>query len=365
MRVGIIGGGQLGMYLVDAAHCLNHTTIVLDPSLDGPATQNSDEYICGDYDDPTCLKQLAMKSDVITYEFENVKASVIDYLTDNFDVLIPQGKNPLLISQHRIREKRSLNQVGIKTAEFSEILNKDDLEKLKQERKYPYIIKTCSGGYDGKGQWMIQSDEDFEGFKQDYQESIEYIKEAMVDFACEISIIAIRNAEGKIVTYDAIENIHQNGILHLSISPARIDEKIQSKAKQVASDMMEKLDFIGIVAVEMFVGKDGNIYVNEIAPRPHNSGHLTMDSYTPSQYENAIAAITSGAIKEPHRNSDSVMVNILGQHLDQVMKHSLPEHAKLYLYGKKESKVNRKMGHITFTGKGLEEMIQEAKAALK
>ncbi|MEG0958212.1 MAG: 5-(carboxyamino)imidazole ribonucleotide synthase [Erysipelotrichaceae bacterium] len=365
MRVGIIGGGQLGMYLVDAAHVLGHTTVVLDPSSDGPATQNSDVYICGDYDDPGCLKQLAMQSDVITYEFENVKAKVIDYLIENFDVKIPQGKKPLLISQHRIREKKSLNNVGIKTAEISSLLKKEDLETMKHERNYPYIIKTCSGGYDGKGQWFIKNDDDFSSFKEDYQESIQYIGEAMVDFACEISIIAVRNELGDIVTYDAIENIHQHGILHLSISPARIDETIQSKAKQVARQMMEQLDFVGIVAVEMFVGKDGLIYVNEIAPRPHNSGHLTIDSYDPSQYINAILAITTGDIKEAKRVKDSVMVNILGQHLNTVMNKTLPDNAVLYLYGKKESKENRKMGHITFTGKCIEEMIEQAEAALK
>lgn len=365
MRVGIIGGGQLGMYLVEAAHKLGHTAVVLDPSVDGPASHNCDTYICAAYDDKDALRQLAKQSNVITYEFENVNADVIDYILERYNVKIPQGKRPLLISQHRIREKASINDVGIRTAEYMEISNPTDISFLRDHMHFPFIIKTCTGGYDGKGQWLIKNEVDIDRFKEEYHEDMDYIAEDMVDFSCEISVIAIRSRRGDIITYEPIENIHEHGILHLSISPARISKEISDKAKQVARDMMERLEFVGIVAIEMFVGTDNEIYVNEIAPRPHNSGHLTMDGYNVSQYENAIHAITDGELIPPEITTSCVMVNVLGQHLDNASSIKLPPNATLYLYGKRESKVNRKMGHITFTGDDIDEMIRTAEAAIK
>lgn len=365
MRIGIIGGGQLGMYLVDAAHKLGHTTIVLDPSVDGPASQNSDEYICASYDDQKGLSQLATQCDVITYEFENVKADVIDYLKDNYKVSIPQGYKPLMISQHRIREKSSLNDVGIKTAKFMALHKESDFKLIENTMSYPYIVKTCSGGYDGKGQWFIHNDKELNDYKKEFNPDIEYIVEAMVDYECEVSIIAIRNKSGEIVLSEPIENIHEHAILHLSISPARVNDEIRCKAKDVAYRLMDRLEFVGIIAIEMFVGKDGEIYVNEIAPRPHNSGHLSMDAYECSQYENAILAITTGEIQEFNITHNAVMVNILGQHLKTATTNKLTDNATLYLYGKKESKINRKMGHITFVGDNLDEMMQQAEAAIK
>lgn len=362
MRIGIIGGGQLGMYLVDAAHVLGHTTMVLDPGEDASAKQNSDEFICAEFDDHEALIILAANTDVITYEFENVKADVIDYL-ESIHAVVPQGKRPLIVAQHRVTEKVSMNEVGIQTAKFLPIHTVEEVQSIPGKIPYPFLIKTCTGGYDGKGQWVIRGDYDLYEFLTTFKPA-SYIVEAMVDFACEISIIAVRSKQGKIVTFEAIENIHKNGILHLSISPARVDDVIKNKAKQVAKQMMERLDFIGIVAIEMFVGKDDEIYVNEIAPRPHNSGHLTMDGYHVSQYENALRAILDGEVIEPAIIKPCVMVNVLGQHIEAINEKKLPDHALYYNYGKPESRVNRKMGHITFWGEDIEVLIKEAEAAI-
>lgn len=362
MRVGIIGGGQLGMYLVDAAHMLGHTTVVLDPGHDASARQNSDEFVCAEYDDRDALSILVSQTDVITYEFENVKAEVIDFL-ESIHANVPQGKRPLLIAQHRITEKTSVNEAGIKTAKFLPFHSMEEAQSLSRRMDYPFLIKTCTGGYDGKGQWVIRNDFDLYDFFTQFKPN-EYIVESMVDFACELSIIAVRGKTGKTVTFEPIENIHENGILHLSISPARVDDGMKNKAKRVAVQMMDRLNFIGIVAIEMFVGKDGEIYVNEIAPRPHNSGHLTMDGYQVSQYENALRAIVDGNVLEPAITKPCVMVNVLGQHLKAATSRELPNHARLYLYGKPEARMNRKMGHITFWGEDLEELIQEAEAAI-
>ncbi len=353
MRVGIIGGGQLGMYLVDAAHKAHHTTIVLDPGNQVSATQNSDRMIVGAYEDPQCLKEMAENSDAITYEFENIQAQAVD-IVKQCGGHVPQGYQPLHISQNRLREKNALNQAGAKTAPYEELKETPTLP-------LPYIIKTCEGGYDGKGQWVIKTQADWEHFAAQRQE-LQYIVEGMVDFACEISVIVVRSKQGSTAVFEPIENIHENGILHLSISPARVSEAIKQKAQAIACQVIENLGFTGILVLEMFVGKDNEIYINEIAPRPHNSGHLTMDSYDSSQYDLAISALFDEELPQPKLLTPAVMVNILGQHVQAAQSHDCPPYAKVYMYGKEVCKVNRKMGHATFVGKDIDALIREAEA---
>lgn len=356
MRVGIIGGGQLGMYLVDAAHAAGHTTIVLDPSNPVSASQNSDRMIVGPYEDPDCLKEMAENSDVITYEFENIKAEAVE-LVKQCSGHVPQGYDPLHISQNRLREKDAINKTGAKTAPYEELSETITIPM-------PYIIKTCEGGYDGKGQWLIRTADDLNQFMKE-KSNVSYIVEGLVDFACEVSVIVIRSANGSMAVFEPIENIHEHGILHLSISPARVSEELKQKAKDTALQVMEGFGFTGILVLEMFVGKDGEIYINEIAPRPHNSGHLTMDAYDKSQYDLAISSLFNETLVKPEIKSPAVMVNVLGQHVEAALSKQCPSYAKVYMYGKKESKYNRKMGHVTFCGTDLEAMIQEAEAFIR
>ena len=356
MRVGIIGGGQLGMYLVDAAHMAHHSTIVLDPSDPVSASRNSDRMIVGPYEDPACLKEMAENSDVITYEFENIKAEAVE-LVKSYGGNVPQGYDPLHISQNRLREKDAIRKTGAKTAPYEELSETISIPM-------PYIIKTCEGGYDGKGQWLIRTDADLEKFMQE-KGNVQYIVEGLVDFACEVSVIVVRSMNGSMAVFEPIENIHENGILHLSISPARVSEEIKRRAKDTALQVMSGFGFTGILVLEMFVGKDGEIYINEIAPRPHNSGHLTMDAYDKSQYDLAIAALFNETLPQPKIKCPAVMVNILGQHVSAAASKQCPPYAKVYMYGKKEVKNNRKMGHVTFCGDDLEALVKEAEAFIR
>lgn len=356
MRVGIIGGGQLGMYLVDAAHKRHHSTIVLDPTPDVSASQNSDQMVVGAYDDRDCLKTIAKNSDVITYEFENIQAQAVEYVKQ-LGGNVPQGYEPLHISQNRLREKDAICKTGAKTAAYEELGETITMPM-------PFIIKTCEGGYDGKGQWLIRTEKDLAAFMK-VKENGQYIVESLVDFVCEVSVIVVRSGNGSMAVFEPIENIHEHGILHLSISPARVSDEIKQKAKDTALQVMKGLGFTGILVLEMFVGRDGEIYINEIAPRPHNSGHLTMDAYDVSQYDLAIASLMNETLPQPKIKSPAVMVNILGQHVEAVMKKTCPSHAKLYMYGKKEVKTNRKMGHVTFCKDDLDALVKEAEAFIR
>lgn len=354
--IGIIGGGQLAKMLTDAAKDLGFRTAVLDPNPDACGGKVADIHIKGEYDDRTSLKMLAQISDVITYEFENIPAVSLDVLK-YFKAYIPQEARPLYLSQHRIREKDAVSNLGIKTADYLAVKNLDDLKSSLEKIGYPAILKTCSGGYDGKNQWVLESEEDIKGIKF---KKIEYILEKKISFKKEVSCIVVRNLDDEIVTFPIGENIHEKGILKTTIVPARVSQEIISRVESNARKIMIGLDFIGILGIEFFIGENGEIYFNEMAPRPHNSGHYTLDACNYSQFHLHIMSICGIALKVPTLTSKCVMLNILGENRKTVEKVKLEEGQNIHLYGKEGWKTGRKMGHINFVGKDIDKLLDLA-----
>ena len=345
--IGIIGGGQLGRMMAISAKQMGYKVAVLEPAALGPLAQVADLEINAPYDSEEALTQLLAVSDVVTYEFENIDSHVVEKLASVG--YIPQGHRPLAITQHRYIEKTSINNCGFKTAPFEKVDNFNDLKNAIKKIGYPSILKTVSGGYDGKGQWTLKSDSDLENVHS-VVENQNCILEGFVPFTKEISVIVTRGTNDQVETFPVVENIHQNQILHLSIVPARIDANLAKKAEEVAATLIEKLDFVGTLAIEMFVVED-DIIINELAPRPHNSGHYTIDACNVSQFEQHIRAVCGLPLIKPTLIQPAIMVNLLGQHVEYTLNMwTKPEFsdAKLHLYGKEEMRANRKVGHLTF-----------------
>ena len=332
MIIGIIGGGQLGMMMAEAAKEFNHKVIGLDPNIRCSLSYIADKMIVADYNDIESFNRLYKECDVITYEFENVDLELIDKYIDK----IPQKSKGLLKSRDRFIEKTYATSLGIKTVGFR--MYENELDGF-----YPSIIKTTTGGYDGKGQHRINCKEDIDHFIA--KDDLNYIIEELIDFDYEISVIATRDEFGKVVTYPIPVNTHINGILSVSEVGMNIPSSIVKKATQYTVKLIKSLDYVGTMAIEYFVrGKE--VIFNEFAPRPHNSGHYTIEGCAHSQYENHILAITHNKVYEPTLVSKSIMVNILGQHI--FFKWPFPKSSSfVHMYHKTESRSNRKMGHIT------------------
>ena len=347
--IGIIGGGQLGRMMCLAAKAMGYYVAVLDPTPDCPCGQVADIEITANYDDMEAIKKLAKLSDVITYEFENIDYDALSYLENH--TYLPQRSDILKITQHRYSEKKAISDMGIPVPDFFLI---DNTESLEKHFFYPSVLKTCMGGYDGKGQLVIKSKDDFEAAKN-LAETHECILEKWIPFDREISVLIVRGTNGESSVFPVPENIHVNNILHQSIVPARISAELEQKAVAYARKISENLNVIGVLAVEMFVAGE-NLYVNELAPRPHNSGHYTIDACTTSQFEQHIRAVCGLPLGETNLQSPVVMVNILGDHMDNKEMANLAPYmplltkGKLHLYGKAEAKEKRKMGHINMLG---------------
>ncbi|WP_407653378.1 5-(carboxyamino)imidazole ribonucleotide synthase [Brevibacillus ruminantium] len=358
--IGILGGGQLGRMIALAGRAMGYRFVTLDPTEDAPCGQTADRQIVARYDDVTAALQLAEASDVISYEFENVDAQVAEVLeTKSY---VPQGSRLLRITQHRIREKTAIRELGIPVAPFCVVESKESLRQAVQELGLPAVMKTATGGYDGKGQWVLRSEAELdEAYETLAKAGTELIVEQFVPFVMELSVIAARNPAGELAVFPAAENVHIDNILHLSIVPARIPEAVRRKAEEIARKIAEKLDVVGLVAVEMFLGANGELYVNELAPRPHNSGHYTMDACVTSQFEQHVRAVCNLPLGSTELLSPVVMVNILGEHLEPVLERieRLPRTAKLHLYGKADSKPKRKMGHINVLASTVEAALSE------
>ena len=353
--IGIIGGGQLGRMMAIAAKQMGYKIAVLEPVANGPLAQVADIEINATYDDELALLSLFKQSDVITYEFENVSSEMIKQLESKG--YLPQGNRPIAITQHRFLEKIAINDCGFKTAPFMKVESEAELRYAIKQLGYPAILKTTCGGYDGKGQWMLKTDEDILEVIP-IVEGTECILEGFVPFEKEISVIVTRGTNGDVETFPVAENIHQNHILHLSIVPADISSELMIKAEELARTLIERLDFVGTLAIEMFVIGD-DIIINELAPRPHNSGHYTIDACNISQFEQHIRAVCGLPLIKPTLIEPAIMVNLLGQHVDYALKMwTTPEfhQAKVHLYGKEELRANRKVGHMTFTSKKREDL---------
>ncbi len=343
--IGILGGGQLGRMLAMAASRLGFSCIILDPDRNCPAGKIARAMICADYDDETALAALSAECDVITYEFENVPAHAVAFLQAAGSALAPPPK-ALEISQDRLREKNFLQDIGIATAPYQPVENEARLRTAIEKLGLPALLKTRRLGYDGKGQAIIKNQNDItNGWKA--MQSAPAILEGFIDFALEISVITVRGADGNSKTYHPARNIHKGGILRRSIVPSGADAPIITEARTIAMKIANALDYIGVLGIEFFVGKDDSLMVNEFAPRVHNSGHWTVEACGISQFENHIRAITGWPLGDTARHSNCEMENLIGEDAANWQALAEEQGALLTLYGKRHQRPGRKMGHVT------------------
>ncbi|MCL1845329.1 MAG: 5-(carboxyamino)imidazole ribonucleotide synthase [Defluviitaleaceae bacterium] len=403
-QIGIIGGGQLGRMMCIAAKAMGYRVAVLDPTPNCPCGQVADVEITAEYNDLSAIKKLAEISDVITYEFENIDIDALSWLKEN--AYLPQGSEVLKITRHRYLEKSTISAMDIPVADFARAkrgVGTGDMCPLRhipsqpdtvcgadfarakrgvgtgdmcsprhipsqpdtayapvfreiplENMTVPCVIKTTTGGYDGKGQIVLRSEADMPAARE-LAAAHECIVEKFMPFSKEISVIVARSTTGEVSTFPVAENIHVNNILHQSIVPARISPELEREAIECAKKIAANLGAVGVIGIEMFV-VDDKIVVNELAPRPHNSGHYTIDACVTSQFEQHVRAICGLPLGDPSLHTPAVMVNILGDHLnctdlsDLAPYLPLLPNGKLHLYGKAEGKTGRKMGHISMLG---------------
>ena len=352
--IGILGGGQLGRMLSLAAARLGLRTHIYTPDENSPAAQVADAVTIGDYKDAEKLAGFGEVVNVVTYEFENVPAETVDILTAHHVPVAPGGK-ALAIAQDRLIEKQFVASLGARTAPFHAVDDLASLEAGLAKVGRPAILKTRRLGYDGKGQTRIAaSDGDLalawdEATKKAWAEigARPSILEGFIDFAMEISVIGARGRDGSIVCYDAPRNIHNGGILRQSIVPSAAPDAAVRQARDIASKMLEALDYVGVIGVEFFVEQTGGVIVNEFAPRVHNSGHWTADACAVSQFEQHIRAVAGWPLGDPMRHSDCVMENLIGDEVERWRELSREPNACIHLYGKRDASPGRKMGHVT------------------
>ncbi|RKQ34607.1 5-(carboxyamino)imidazole ribonucleotide synthase [Oceanobacillus halophilus] len=345
--VGIIGGGQLGRMMAIAARYMGYQIAVLDPTPNCPTAQVADTQITAAYDDMDAIKQLTDLSDVVTYEFENVDLEAATFIEEQGK--LPQGSNVLGITQNRENEKTLMRKLNLPIAEFSIVSNAKECEEALKQFTLPAVIKTCSGGYDGKGQLKINSKADIEQAKAFADKYGSCILEQWITFDKEISVVFTRSQSGEIAYFPIAENEHRDHILFQTMAPAKVNAEVQIKANEAARVLAEEMNIVGTFAIEMFV-KNGDIYLNEMAPRPHNSGHYTIEACNISQFGQHIRAICGLPLMPIIQFKPAIMRNILGEDMEPVLR-AMPnsEEGFVHLYGKDEAKVKRKMGHITFT----------------
>lgn len=349
--IGIIGGGQLGRMMATAAKHMGYRIVVLDPTPDCPTAQVADEQIVAAYDDKQAIDQLVNKCHVITYEFENVDLDRAQYIEEKG--LLPQGAQSLAITQDREKEKDAMVKSNQTVAPYAIIHTATELDKAVKEIGYPCVIKTCRGGYDGKGQVKLETEKDLsEAIELLYKQN-RLIVESWVPFDKEISIVFTRFANGEISYFPVAENVHRDHILYMTIAPARISSELANKAKDAAKAIAETIKVVGTFTIEMFV-KGNQVYVNELAPRPHNSGHYTIEACNVSQFEQHIRAICGLKPIPVYFHGASIMINLLGEDVAPYFKQIDEYPAHFHMYGKAEVKPKRKMGHVTYIGNDLD-----------
>jgi 5-(carboxyamino)imidazole ribonucleotide synthase len=341
--IGILGGGQLGRMLSLAAARLGLKSHIYAPEGDNPAFDVAARHTQADYNDVAALDRFAEAVDVVTYEFENVPADTAAFLSARRP-LAPSAE-ALAVTQDRLFEKTSLSELGIPVADFAPVDDVAMLDAALQKIGRPAILKTRRMGYDGRGQILITSERDAEAGWKKLGRSPS-ILERRIEFEREISVIGARGWTGEFAVYEVPENEHENHILRHSRVPARISPEHSARAFDIARTIAAKLDYVGVIAVEMFVAS-GGILVNEIAPRVHNSGHWTLDACTVSQFEQHVRAIAGWPLGEAHRHSDAVMTNVLGEEILKWQEFAATPGTAVHLYGKEEARPGRKMGHVT------------------
>lgn len=360
--LGLLGGGQLGRMFVVAARALGYRVTVLDPDADSPAAQIADRHLAAAYDDEHALATLARECAAVTTEFENVPAASLEYLAAR--VPVRPGAQAVSIAQDRAREKTFLRENGIATAHFAVVSEPSAIAEALRDVGCPALLKTARFGYDGKGQVRV---DDLDSAREAFTAlgAAPCVLEERVVLQSEISVVLARGADGEVRCYPVTENRHRDGILDVSLAPARVDEAVRVKAIAIATAIAAKLDYCGVLAVEFFVCADGRLLVNELAPRPHNSGHWTLDGAVTSQFEQQVRALCGRPLGETSAHGAAAMVNLLGDLWlggdtpvwDRVQRHP---GARLHLYGKREARPGRKMGHVTCLGDNPERALSEA-----
>jgi 5-(carboxyamino)imidazole ribonucleotide synthase len=342
--IGVLGGGQLGRMMALAAARLGLKTVVLDPDAGGPAAQVCAGEIVAAYTDHAALGELARASDVITFEFENVPAEVVEALQAAGAEVAP-GPRALAVAQDRVHEKTFLNGLGVETVDFAPIAGVEDLAQALRRMDTPALLKTRRDGYDGKGQVWIESHDEAErawaaiGARP-------AVLEARADFRREVSVIAARGRDGEVAAFPLSENHHEGGILRRTTAPATTSRELADHAEGIARRILDGLDYVGVLAVEMFELTDGRLLVNEIAPRVHNSGHWTLDGCQVDQFEQHVRAIAGWPLGPTDALGRTEMINLIGDDVHQWPKLAGEAHARVWLYGKSEARPGRKMGHV-------------------
>ena len=342
--LGIIGGGQLGSLLSVAAEKLNIKTVILSDDINAPAKNFTSNFICGNYEDEKIINDFISKVDLVTFEFENIPYKVLKSINKNKTVLPKPEINQLI--QNRYTEKDFLNKNDIRTTRYALIKNEDEI-KINQNL-IPGILKTCTLGYDGKGQFTINS---IEEINQNIDFNKDYILEKKINLKKEISVIITRFGHQKYELYQPIENVHEDQILKHSKIPADISVSIKDKSLDWATKIVEELDYIGTLCVEYFIDKNNNLYVNEIAPRVHNSGHLTINTHNISQFENHVRAVCGLEKIETKKIYNGRMLNLIGNDISIYKNKTFKDNEFFYDYLKTEIKDKRKMGHLTIIEK--------------
>jgi 5-(carboxyamino)imidazole ribonucleotide synthase len=346
--VGVLGGGQLGRMFAIAARRMGYRVHTLSPDNDTPTGQVSDVEIEAPYDDLDAVRAFASNVAVVTFEFENVPAATAQAAAER-SLVRPAGE-VLHTTQNRLREKTFLAQHGFPVTPFHPVRSIVDLRAAVEALGTPAVLKTASFGYDGKGQVKLVRPEDGEDVVR-RAPGTEWIYEAFIDFEREVSVVAVRGADGAFAHWGVIENTHRNHILDLSVSPADVAPDVGRQAVEIARGVLERLDVVGVLCVEFFLARDGKLMINELAPRPHNSGHLTIDSSVTSQFEQQLRAVCGLALGSTRQLRPAAMANLLGDlwsngEPDWAAACAIPE-VKLHLYGKSDPRPGRKMGHLT------------------
>lgn len=353
--IGIIGGGQLGLMIAEQARELGVRTICLDPAAEAPAFAVCDEHLVAAYDDAAALEELCRRSDAVTYEFENVPGDILVPLCGRYN--IPQGYRPLYDSQDRLREKRNAREHGLQTPGFEAVDDEASLRAAVARLGLPAVLKTRTLGYDGHGQAVLRSEADIERALPLL--AVPCILEEFVPFDFEASVVLVADDE-RVISFPVGRNVHRDGILDLCIVPAEVDPALTARMRAESERFMRDCGYRGILAIEYFV-RGGEIYFNEMAPRPHNSGHYTIEGTTTNQFRELVRYLTGEPLREPELVAPTVMKNILGQDLAAAERIAAEGHPGIavHLYGKRESRPKRKMGHITCVGMTAEEYARD------
>ena len=339
--LGIIGGGQLGSLLASAAKKIDIKTIIFCDDINAPAQKFSDGFIFSDYHNEKKINEFIDKVDIVTFEFENIPFETLNIINESKKVLPNPRINKII--QNRLKEKNFINNLGIKTTSYASVKNINDLNL--NTKLLPGILKTCTLGYDGKGQFKINSIKDINSSNINFKD--EYILEKLVNLKKEISVIITRFGQNSYEIYEPIENLHENQILKYSKIPADINMKIADTSKKWAKLICEELEYIGTLCVEYFIDKNEDLYVNEIAPRVHNSGHLTINSHNISQFENHVRAVCNLEKKNTIKLFNAEMINLIGNDILKYRNKEINKNEFFFDYYKKDIKDKRKMGHLT------------------